>query len=380
MNLRKNLGRVASTIVATALLASVATVPAFALENPDNDKGQYTGGTFKIAKHLELAENTFAPNQTYTFNIAVGTATDDEKAKGIEDGVAGAVPTTASATITANGTVDDNNVVSALTSELAVKIGEGGITHAGSYKYTVTEADTADEGATVYDEVTYDQNVLVLYVHVKNDKSAESGLSVDFVELVDPDAVEGSQKIDGFTNEYGTKTPDDKLYNVTLKKIISGNGANMQAKFGFTIKVDSEYDNSKWYVVDSDKDGDYKDEAEANWTELKDGIQSAEIQLGHEEQIIIVGLTNGDSYTINESDPGTGYTTTATNNNGKITFTDGTLQFTASSLTADDTITYTNEKVEITPTGIVMNVAPYALLVVVAVAGCFVFLRKRNED
>ena len=30
MNLRKNLGRVASTIVATALLASVATVPAFA--------------------------------------------------------------------------------------------------------------------------------------------------------------------------------------------------------------------------------------------------------------------------------------------------------------------------------------------------------------
>lgn len=44
------------------------------------------------------------------------------------------------------------------------------------------------------------------------------------------------------------------------------------------------------------------------------------------------------------------------------------------------THTITNTRSTTTPTGIVMNVAPYALLVVVAVAGCFVFLRKRNED
>ena len=55
---------------------------------------------------------------------------------------------------------------------------------------------------------------------------------------------------------------------------------------------------------------------------------------------------------------------------------------TTSSDVQNDTPTHTitNTRSTTTPTGIVMNVAPYALLVVVAVAGCFVFLRKRNED
>ena len=41
---------------------------------------------------------------------------------------------------------------------------------------------------------------------------------------------------------------------------------------------------------------------------------------------------------------------------------------------------FTNNREAVSPTGIVMNVAPYVLLVVVAAAGCFVFLRKRRED
>ena len=43
-------------------------------------------------------------------------------------------------------------------------------------------------------------------------------------------------------------------------------------------------------------------------------------------------------------------------------------------------MTFINTRDAVSPTGIVMNVAPYALLVVVAAAGCFVFMRKRRED
>ena len=43
-------------------------------------------------------------------------------------------------------------------------------------------------------------------------------------------------------------------------------------------------------------------------------------------------------------------------------------------------VAYTNTRNAVSPTGLAMNVAPYALLVVVAAAGCFVFLRKRRED
>ena len=41
---------------------------------------------------------------------------------------------------------------------------------------------------------------------------------------------------------------------------------------------------------------------------------------------------------------------------------------------------YTNTREAVSPTGLIMDIAPYALLVVVAAAGCFVFLRKRRED
>ena len=50
------------------------------------------------------------------------------------------------------------------------------------------------------------------------------------------------------------------------------------------------------------------------------------------------------------------------------------------STSATNVIEFNNNKESVTPTGIVMNVAPYVLLVVVAAAGCFVFLRKRRED
>ena len=52
----------------------------------------------------------------------------------------------------------------------------------------------------------------------------------------------------------------------------------------------------------------------------------------------------------------------------------------ASQTLTADYVEFTNDREASTPTGIVMNVAPYALLVVIAAAGCLVFLRKRDED
>ena len=48
-------------------------------------------------------------------------------------------------------------------------------------------------------------------------------------------------------------------------------------------------------------------------------------------------------------------------------------------MTADNTTaTITNTKNAVSPTGIMMDIAPYAVLVVIAAAGCFIFLRKRH--
>ena len=47
---------------------------------------------------------------------------------------------------------------------------------------------------------------------------------------------------------------------------------------------------------------------------------------------------------------------------------------------AEKNVVFYNTRDAVSSTGIVMNVASYVLLVVVAAAGCFVFLRKRRED
>ena len=48
--------------------------------------------------------------------------------------------------------------------------------------------------------------------------------------------------------------------------------------------------------------------------------------------------------------------------------------------TGVNSVTVTNDRDAVSPTGLIMDIAPYVLLVVVAAAGCFVFLRKRRED
>ena len=46
----------------------------------------------------------------------------------------------------------------------------------------------------------------------------------------------------------------------------------------------------------------------------------------------------------------------------------------------DNVMVVTNIREAANPTGLVMDIAPYVLLVVAAAAGCFIFMRKRRED
>lgn len=410
MKINKTLGRVATTFLATAMLASVTAVPAFAegestsnppiestpIEPADGQPGLSHGDTFNIAKYLEVPKNANTPAHTYTFNIKPATdeqLTDDEKEKGIEAGVEGGVPTTADVTFIANAEVDSDGYAKAKTPDLAVTIGENGITHAGSYKYFVTEAATTDDGAkAVYDDVNYDENQLVLYVHVKNNQTDPASLSVDFIELVDPngqkndDGTFKATKIDGFKNVYGEDGDEsDKLYDIVLKKVVTGDQANLNAMFKFAVAVDSEYDNDTVLIVDTNKNGTYGDIIEVNGEQVADEVKTlpangtaVEIELSNDVSATIFNLTDGSTYTIKEVDGGkNGYTTTVDNGHQ---FTDSDNYTVSGKVTKDDKITYTNVKTSVTPTGLAMDIAPYALLVVVAAAGCFVFLRKRNED
>ena len=99
------------------------------------------------------------------------------------------------------------------------------------------------------------------------------------------------------------------------------------------------------------------------------------------KSVTITGIPSDALYTIVESlDESEGYTVTI-KNGSELTCTDDKYSTTeATQGKQNQSVTIVNKRDAVSPTGIAMNVAPYALLVVVAVAGCFVFLRKRNED
>ena len=380
MNLRKNLGRVASTIVATALLASVATVPAFAATN---NNGAYNEAedayTFTMTKKLTLPDNVYQPNEVFTFTVNGAEPNGEMKdsvpvTKGGDNDIQDAT-----VTFTSSDTKDTEETIT-----FSIPANTYVQTRVGIYKYLIKESDGQDAN------MTYDLANRWLYVYVVNDEPDEipnCDYKIDGVVVYKAPETgsAATEKSDSFLDEYGKKDEQETLKDLVLKKEIEGSAANMSQKFTFDIKITATGDNQVFDIVtDVNKNG-ILDEGDTVLKQITaNDTNATEVELGNDEQIIIVGLRNGDSYEISEqtaseqngvAKTADGYTVTVTGANDEDK--DGKVNGTISE---DTNITYKNERSASTPTGIVMNVAPYALLVVVAVAGCFVFLRKRNED
>ena len=178
-----------------------------------------------------------------------------------------------------------------------------------------------------------------------------------------------SAKTDSTTNGYmvdpddPNPTPDTN--DLVITKTVNGTMGNYSEKFNFTVSLPGDSED-KYNAVYT-----YADDSTAN-VKLNGG-PNQNIQLANDESLTIYGLVTGDSYTVTEDDyAGKGYTTTI---EGEAVRT-----LTENYNSSDKDISVVNTREAVSPTGLVMDIAPYALLVVVAAAGCFVFLRKRRED
>ena len=111
-------------------------------------------------------------------------------------------------------------------------------------------------------------------------------------------------------------------------------------------------------------------------TAVLESGQEYEFTLGHNDTVHIYGLSATDTYTIVETQAD-GYTTTIT---GADTMTESTRTSSGNVATADDNVVYTNTKQVSTPTGVVLNIAPYIAMVALAGVLAFVFLRRRHNN
>ena len=374
MKLNKTFGRIATTLVATAMLASVAAVPAFAAE------GEFTSNEIKMTKNLEMPADSVVPGATFKFDIVTAQLDGEEKYTDDNDtpenplddvtldvklgtatkNDAGTATITAGQETTTVGAGVGNKIASV---EFSLTLPEEKYSEAGVYKYAIDEqAVNTDAG---FSDQTGSLNLYLIVTRV------DTGSITDDEDFQVSGAI--IEKADGtktatWTNYY--KLDDSgksEVGSISVKKEIAGAMGNKGDTFEFT--TNGLTDGVTYTYTTSD----------APATEKTMTSTNNKVTLGHNQTMTLVGLDDGAEITVTETIPAnSGYATTAITNDNDEDLTNGNTLTVAKNQVKDTT--FTNTRNVVSPTGLVMDIAPYVLLVVAAAVGCFVFLRKRRED
>lgn len=344
MKANKLMRTLAASAMSVALLAGVTALPAMA------DTGVATGGTLTVNSTLQIPEKVAVPDITLDFQVAPGSAGTYQNMTtyaGIADGV---TVTDANYDPEQPGTNVEGTEYYEKTLEVTFNTDASKFSHAGIYVYTVSIADNADEDVTEAGDHT-------LYVYVR--ETAAGGAFEVYGLVLTSD---GTAKVDNFVSKYlfdgEDPNPGAGTANITVSKQVAGNFGDKTQDFDFTVDVPANL-----YYEHSDG--------------VTKGLTTAEttFQLSHGESLTIYGVKDGAKYTITEDDwNADNYTSSV---QGATNGQEGTI-VAGTNVTA--TYTNTRNADDVAPTGIVMNIAPYALMVVIALAGVVVFMRKRVED
>ena len=363
--MKKNLNKLA-TLALTGILMTGMSFGALA----DDPVEQAPVMSFNKVVTTDPGNYTYAPVTTFNFKVEKG---GEEGAKSLQmttegvaesvyvyAGVEGAVDV-GSATFNGSETMDkDGQYTKAV--EFTVEAEK--FTKPGVFHYTLTERDDG------YNGISYDSVPKNLYVVMVNGDAAGSYKCAG-VFMVN----ESGKKIDQIVNDYGKD--NDGTHDIVISKNVEGNLGDKTRRFKFTVTVTGA-EGEKYYVTD--KDG----------TKLADLVSgTAQVyELASFEAIHVKGLSNNDKVKVLEEEANTeGYTTTVAKTKIEDTnYTEekeGTVLKGAEVKVTEDgsTITVTNVKNSTTPTGIVMNIAPYAAMILGAGAFAGVFLgKKKSED
>lgn len=276
----------------------------------------------------------------------------------------------------------------------------------GIYRYIITETASASNllshGVTDDDDLTR-----VLDVYVVNDgyngtkpKLKIEGYVLHNTEATDSVKADGSSqqatKADGFQNDYETE-------NLTIRETVDGNQASRDEYFEVTVKISDAIAGTKYDVT-----GDFDQTTQVtpinttqhtNPTSIvvgADGTVTTTYWLQHGQEITINGLAKNTQYDINEN-PTTlfneGYTPSATiegdtktgageaNNIAMVPLAAASNKTLVedTGIQADSKVIYLNTKEGVIPTGVVMAVAPFAMVTLLGGAGAVSVMMKKKK-
>ncbi len=323
-----------------------------------------------ITKVLEKDATLYAPKTDFEFTISPATENlGNVDGVTVQPGPAGGVlfsadkGNVATATIPSGpdkGKITDTSVT---LGSLNIVLDQSKFSGVGIYRYEIKETTGSFAG------VSYDTTTKYLDVHVTNKTGGGYDYTYTIINSSNPSA-----KGDGtFTNSY--KKENNNLYDLKVTKNIEGNQANMDDTFNFSIQIDSDVTGEEFYVVVYEKTGTVKESV----TVIGDDENAQTFELGDDQYAIIYGLSAGDRYTVKETDANQdGYKTKS--KIGEADATEAVEIANAEDITGDVDITFINTRSASTPTGVILNIAPYILMVALAGVLAFFFLRKRRYD
>lgn len=317
--------------------------------------------TFKKFVTKNDADNVYEPNTTYTFTIKAADA-DKDGLSNTDAIYAGSLDAVAFA-----GGENDTLVITS-TPVLGVKEYTGTINidaskfdHSGIFRYVVEETEGNYAG------ISYDTAKRYLDIYVVEDGVVDNKITYKAQAAVlykaDADNIKEAKE-DGFTNVYTTTT-------LTVSKTVTGNMGEKNKEFSFSLTINGA--NGEKYKVQKFKGETAVGEAQEIVATNTDnsaptGTVTTEITLKDGEKFVVYGLSNGDSYVVEETDYSEqGYTTTVVGDK------EGNIGESAV------TVKYTNDKNFTPPTGIAMTVLPFVAMLAMAAVVAILFFRKKER-
>lgn len=414
---KRTIAKTGATMLTMAMLLNGTTVFAAAGTN----YGAKIEGTKTTTfdKYLVMDTQANVPNATFTYAVTAGNAKAYDVAGGKFQVLAGVdadkiimagvgegaeankiVFKQGDGSDTHNATKDELVKDLAAGKKYALKtatldFSEVNFTEPGVYRYIITE-DGTNQAITNDTDLT---RVLDVYV---NDASTETKKKLTIAGYVlhsnendEPDVAAGENfgsagayvatKSQGFTNSYDTS-------DLTLRKQVTGNQASRDKYFEFTLNIDKAQPNTKYDVVIDDADATSKANAatisanagKANVTSITtDGAGKAtqKFYLQHGQQVTVQGIAKDTTYALTENTED--YKSTANTKDTPVVTTkadteaapvDGTI------VSTDLTTGFLNTRDGVIPTGVIMAVAPFAVVTLLGAAGMVTIKMKKRED
>lgn len=350
--LKKTIRRLGALAMVLAMAVSVFAVNASAAA------GETSYSVTKdvvIKKTISMDANAKVPNGEFTFALTPSETKWENmeySAKDIATANADAVKLT------------DNNIKSSpadtanadLTDTATISVDASKFLQPGIYVWEVKETGTYADGATCADQTKY----LIVSIIRAGDK-----LKVASAGLVT--TLKDTSKNDKFVNVYASKKLD-------MTKTVVGLMGDKSKEFDFTVVITSSDANKEYAVVIADdKTGTTRLVSATPTKVTKDGktTYTYSVKMKHDGALTIYGLAGDDSWSVTET-PVAGYTTNVNNSDPATNVANGDAK-------DNGTANFENTATSSPATGVIMTIAPYALMVVLAGAFAVVFLSRRNR-